>query len=164
MIRFSKMCFKTWILVLVKGIKCNFINVAKVTSIFKFNYAVITIDSLPLESSFVAFIEERGLECIISRNTTEYAEVSVKVPCNLVNFVLEEAIMEDPENIFMFNLINLTNWREQSSCYHEVLISRGVSDVFIGIARDENVLSVCVSKGLFSPDELYRKIKAINYK
>jgi hypothetical protein len=77
--------------------------------------------------------------------------------------ILEKAISEDPENIFVFNLLDSTNWDIQLQHSFEELVATGITNLFISISLDENALLISVNKFLIQPQELYRKIKALRF-
>lgn len=162
MIRRSKIWFKNWTEVCISGIRCNFNNIIKVIGLFQSNCAVITIDSVESKCPFLAFVKEQKLEYVCSPSTADCVEISIKVPPSMINSVLEEAINEEPENIFMFDVDDLTNWKEKIHCPSEVLIDKDISSFIIVIAGDEDVISISANNSLFQ--EIYKKVKALNYK
>ena len=76
--------------------------------------------------------------------------------------ILEIVINEDPENIFIINLLDST---KENIFYHsfEQLVNIGIANVFISISMDENALHISMNKTLSQSQELYRRIKAIQF-
>ncbi len=88
-------------------------------------------------------------------------EISLIVPYSLLEDILKRAICEDPENIFMFNLFDSTNWDIYVRHPLEELVATGITNVYISVSFDENALLISVNKISIQPQELYRKIKAL---
>ena len=147
----------------VTGIKCNFKNIVKIASIFDYKWIVVTIDSLTENSLLLALIKDQGLKYFLKQHSANYIEVSVVIPYSLFEDVLEKAINEDPENIFVFNLLDPINLDIHLQHSFEELVATGITNVFISISLDENALLISANKSLIQPQELYRKIKALRF-
>lgn len=163
MIKISKNLLLNPAQILVSGIKCNFKNIAKIADVFDCKWIVMTIDSLTKDSSLLALVRNQGLKYFLKQQSSNYIEVSVIIPYSLFEDLLEKAIREDPENIFMFNLLDPTNWDIFLQHSFEELVATGITNVFISISFDENALLISVNKALTQPQELYRKIKALRF-
>lgn len=163
MIRFSKILFTNPAKIWLSGIECSYDNLIKIANIFECKWIALTIDSLPKKSRLLKFVKEQGLDYIVKQHSTNYMEASVVVPYNLFNYVLEIAICEDPENIFIFNLLDPTNWNEQLQRPYEELVATGYTDVFISISLNENALLISVNKSLLQSREVYKKIRALRF-
>lgn len=147
----------------VYGIKCNFKNIVKIANVFDFKWIVMTIDSLTKDSSLLALVKNQGLKYFLKQHSANYIEVSVIISYSLFEDVLEKAISEDPENIFVFNLLDSTNWDIHLQHSFEELVATGITNVFISVSLDENALLISANKSLIQPQELYRKIKALRF-
>lgn len=147
----------------VSGIKCNFKNIVKITNVLDCKWIVMTIDSLTKDSSLLSLVRNQGLKYFLKQHAANYIEVSVIIPYCLFEDVLEKAISEDPENIFVFNLLDHTDWGIHLQHSFEELVITGITNVFISISLDENALLISVNKALIKPKELYRKIKALQF-
>lgn len=163
MIKISKNLLLNPAQIRVSDIKCNFNNIAKIANVFDCKWIVVTIDSLTEESSLLSSIKEQGLKFFAKQHAANYLEVSVVIPYILFEDVLAKAINEDPENIFLFNLLDSTNWDIYLQHSLEELVATGITNVFISISFDENALLISVNKSLIQPQELYRKIKALRF-
>ena len=161
MIRFSKILFTNPAQINISGIKCNYDNIIKIVNIFSCEWIVLTIDSVIEKSSLLTFIEHQRLKHFIKKDITNNIEVTVIVPYKLFDYVMEKVINEDPENIFMFNLLNPRRWNEQLNCCFETLVATGITNMAVFICLDENALQISINKFLLSPKDMYKKIKAL---
>ena len=91
----------------ISGIRCNFNNIAKISTIFDFKWTEVTIDSVKEGSSLLEFVKVQGLKYFIRHHSSGNIEMSVVVPCHLFEVFLDKAIKENPENIFMLIYLNL---------------------------------------------------------
>ena len=164
MIKFSKNFLLNPAQIRISGIKCNFDNIAKIANVFDCKWIVLTIDSLTEESPLLSYIKEQGSKFFVKQHSAIFAEVSVLIPYTLFGDVLAKAISEDPENIFVFNLLDSTNWDIYLQHSLEELVATGITNVFISVSFDENALLISVNKSLIHPQGLYRKIKALQFK
>lgn len=163
MIRFSKILFLNQAKIWISGVKCNYANVIKIANIFDWKWIALTIDSVTEESPLLRFVKNQKLKYSVKQRSTNYIEISVVVPHDLFSCILKEAISEDPENIFAFNLLDATNWDIHLQCSFEELVATGITNAFISISLDENALLISVNKSLIQPQKLYRKIKALRF-
>ena len=163
MIKISKSLLLNPAQIWVSGIKCNFENIAKIVNVLDCKLIVVTIDSLTKDSSLLALVKKQGLKYFLKQHFANYIEVSVVIPYSLFEGILKKAISEDPENIFVFNLLDSTNWDIQLQHSFEELVATGITNLFISISLDENALLISVNKFLIQPQELYRKIKALRF-
>lgn len=150
---------KIWI----SGIECSYDNIIKISDIFECKWISLSIDSLLEESPLLTFIKDQGLKYFIKQRLTNHMEISVVVPYSLFADILEKAINEDPENIFISNIIDPTNWDEQLQRPYEELVVTGITNVFICISLDENTLVISVNKSLLPSQEVYKKIRALRF-
>ena len=74
---------------------------------------------------------------------------------------MDKAIKENPENIFVFNLLDPASSVICLQRSFEELVTTGIADVFISIALDENALLICVNKSLIIPQEVFKRLKAL---
>lgn len=163
MIKISKSLLLNPAQIWVSGIKCNFKNIAKIVNVLDCKLIVVTIDSLTKDSSLLALVKKQGLKYFLKQHSANYIEVSMVIPYSLFEGILEKAISEDPENIFVFNLLDSTNLDIQLQHSFEELVATGITNLFISISLDENALLISVNKFLIQPQELYRKIKTLRF-
>lgn len=161
MIKISKNLLLNPTQIRISDVKCNFKNITKVVNIFHCTWIVLTIDSLTRDSSLLPLINDQGLKHTIMQRSANYLEISVIVPYSILGDILERAISEEPENIFIVNLLNPTNGYIYLQHTFEELVVTGVANVFISISLDENALLISANKYLVQPRELYRKIKTL---
>lgn len=105
MIKFTKNLLFNPAEICISGIRCNFDNIAKISTIFDFKWTEVTIDSVKEGSSLLEFVKVQGLKNFIRHHSSGNIEMSVVVPCPLFEVFLDKAIKENPENIFMLNLL-----------------------------------------------------------
>lgn len=163
MIKFSKNLLLNPAEIRISGIKCNFNNIVKISTVFDFKWMVVTIDSVKEESSLLALVKDQGLKYFTRPRTAGYVEISAVVPCPLFEDFLDKVIKEDPENIFVFNLLDPVNSIVCLQRSFEELVATGITDVFISISLDENALLICVNKSLLLPWEVFKRIKALHF-
>lgn len=163
MIKISKSTLFNPAKIWISGIECSFKNIIKVTNMIDYKWVVVTIDSLEKDSALLKVIKEQGLKFSLDKQSADYIEISVAVPHVLFETILEKAISEDPENIFIFNLLIPTNNNIYSQHSGEELIAIGITDTFISIALDKNSLLISVNKSFIEPQGLYKKIKALQF-
>ena len=163
MIRILKYLWINPAQIYIDGIKCSFKNISKITNIFNYKWIALLIDSLTKDSPLLAFIKNQGLKYSLNQHSPEYIEVSVFIPYSLFEDVLEKAIDEYPENIFILNLFESENWDTHLRLPFKKLATAGVSDLAISISLDENSLLISVNKSLIEPRNIYREIKALRF-
>ena len=163
MIRFSRNFFFNPAQIFIFGIKCTFNNIVKICDVFDYKWIVVTIDSVKKGSSLFTFIKTNELKYFERQCLDDYVEISVVIPCTLFEFFLERAINEDPENIFVINILDYTNIVMCLEHSFEELIIMGISDIFISICFDENGLLICVNKYSISPKIVFNKIKELRF-
>lgn len=161
MIRFSKNLFLNPARIWIDNVKCSYDNIIKIVSIFEWKWIVLTVDSVTEESSLLKFVKNQKLEYFVKHSSTDYIEISVMVPHDLFDCILEKAISEDPENIFVFNLLERSNRDIHLQCSFEDPVASGIANVFISISFDESALLISMNKFLIQPQKLYREIKAL---
>lgn len=105
MIKFTKNLLFNPAEICITGIRCNFNNIAKISTIFDFKWTEVTIDSVKEGSSLLEFVKVQGLKYFIRHHSSGNIEMSVVGPCHLFEVFLDKAIKENPENIFMLNLL-----------------------------------------------------------
>ena len=150
MIKFTKNLLFNPAEICISGIRCNFDNIAKISTIFDFKWTEVTIDSVKEGSSLLEFVKVQGLKNFMS----------VVVPCPLFEVFLDKAIKENPENIFMLNLLEPAGNVCLQQPFEELVIT-GITDVFISIALDENALLICMNKSLVIPQEVFKRLKKL---
>lgn len=163
MIKISKSTLFNPAKIWISGIECGFKNVIKIANIFNYKWAVITIDSLKEDSTLLRFIKEQELKFSLRKQPANYVEISATIPYAVFEMILEKAISEDPENIFIFDLLTPADYNIHSQYSVEELIAIGITDAFISINFDKNILLISVNKFLINPQELYKKIKALQF-
>ena len=163
MIRISKQLLLNPASIWISGVKCTVNNITRLVNILDCNWIAMTIDSLSNDCLLLSYIKNQGLKFFVKQHVANHYEVSVVLPNNLFESVLEKAISEDSENIFMINLLDPTN--EDIYLHHsfEQLVTTGIANVFISISFDENALFISVNKALTQPQKLYRRIKALRF-
>ncbi len=109
----------------------------------------------------MTFVKDQGLKYFANPRSVGYLELSAVVSYPLFEDFLDKAIKENPENIFVFNLIDPANSAMCLQRSFEELVATGITDVFISIALDENALLICMNKSLIVPQELFKKLKAL---
>lgn len=164
MIRFSKLFCVNPSKIWISGVKCGVENIAKIVGVFDYRALVLTIDSVHSNSHFVTWIKNQALNYVVSHSSGSYLEVSVVIPNSFLEVVLEKAINEDPENIFIFNSFDSVNSLMYIHHSYEELVSKGFTDVFISFSLDENALMICVNKNSLQPKEVLRKIKLLRFR
>jgi len=145
----------------ISGIKCSFNNIVKIASVFDFKWLVVTIDSVTEGSPLLTLVKDQGLKYFARTCSAGYVEISVVVPYPLFEIFLDNAMKENPENIFVFNLLDPANSVMCLQRSFEELVTTGITDVFISISFDENALLICVNKFLILPQELFKRLKAL---
>lgn len=163
MIKFSKNLLLNPAEIRISGIKCSFNNIVKISTVFDFKWIVVTIDSVKEESSLLTLVKDQGLKYFARSRSAGYVEISAVVPYPLFEDFWDKAIKEDPENIFVFNLLDPANSVVCLQRSFEELVATGITDVFISISLDENALLICVNKSLLLPREVFKRIKALHF-
>ena len=123
----------------------------------------MTIDSLANDCFLLTYIKNLGLKYYVRQHVKDQNEVSVVLPNSLIKTILEKAISEDTENIFMIDIHGQTKVDDFSLRSFESLVTTGIASVFISISFDENALFISVNKTLTQPHMLYRRIKALRF-
>lgn len=163
MIKFSKNLLLNPAKIRVSGIKCSFNNIVKIANVFDCKWIVVTIDSITESSSLLTLMKDQGLKYFARLRSADYVEISVIIPYTLFEVFLEKAINEEPENIFVLNLLDSANSVMCLQRSYEELVATGITNVFISISFDENALLICVNKSLLSPQEVFEKIKVLRF-
>lgn len=163
MIRISKQLLFNPISFWISGIKCTASNISRLVNALNCKWIAMTIDSLSNDSLLLAYIKNQGLRIFVKQHVTNCYEVSVVLPNSLFEGVLEKAISEDPENIFMISLLDPTNEDTYFQYSFEQLVITGIANVFICISFDENAVFISANKALTQPKNLYRRIKALRF-
>ena len=161
MIKFSKNLLLNPAEIRISGIKCSFNNIVKIFTVFEFKWIVVTIDSVTEGSSLLTLVKDKGLKYFERPRSAGYVEISAVVPYLLFEDFLDKAIKENPENIFVFNLLDSSSSVICLQRSFEELVTKGITDVFISISLDENALLICMNKSLILPQELFRRLKAL---
>ena len=161
MIKFSKNLLLNPAEIRISGIKCSFNNIVKISTVFEFKWIVVTIDSVTEGSSLLTLVKDQGLKYFERPRSAGYVEISAVVPYLLFEDFLDKAIKENPENIFVFNLLDPASSVICLQRSFEELVTKGITDVFISISLDENALLICMNKSLILPQELFKRLKAL---
>lgn len=163
MIRISKQLLLNPTSIWISGIKCTTSNITRLVNALSCKWIAMTIDSLSNDCLLLAYIKNQGLKFFVKQHSTNHYEVSVVLPNSLFESVLEKAISEDPENIFMISLLDPTNVDIYLQHSFEQLVTTGIANVFISISFDENAVFISANKALTQPQKLYRRIKALRF-
>ena len=163
MIKFSKNLLLNPAEIRISGIKCSFNNIVKISTVFDFEWIVVTIDSVTEGSSLLALVRDHGLKYFTRPRSAGYVEMSAVIPYPLFEDFLDKAIKEDPENIFVFNLLDPANSAMCLQRSFEELVATGITDVFISVSLDENALLVCMNKSSLISQEVLKKFKALRF-
>lgn len=163
MIKISKNLLFNPIQIRISGVKCNSRNITKVVNVFNYKRVMVTIDSLTKDSSLLSLIKKKGLEYFVNRQSVNYVELSVIVPYFLFEDILGDAISEKPENIFILHLLDQSNEDVYPQYSFENLVINGIANMFISISFDENALLILANKYLLQPQDIYRKIKTLQF-
>lgn len=161
MMHFSKILFLNSTEIRISGIPCSFKNIAKIFTVFALKWIVATIDSVTEESSLRTFVKDQGLECFERSSSAGSVEVSAVVPYPFFADFFDKAIQENPENIFVVNLLAPASDVLCSRRPFEELVKQGIADVSISILLDENAVLICMNKSLMLPRELFKRLKAL---
>ena len=161
MIKFAKNLLFNPAEIRISGIKCSFNNIVKISSVFDFKWIVVTIDSVAERSTLLTLVKDEGLTYFAKASSGGYMEISVVVPYHLSEDFLDKAINENPENIFILNLLDPANSIMCLQQSFKELVTSGITDAFISISLDENSLLICVNKSLIPPRNLFEKLKAL---
>lgn len=161
MIKFSTNLLLNPAEIRISGIKCSFNNIVKISTVFEFKWIVVTIDSVKKGSSFLTLVKDQGLKSFERPRSAGYVEISAVVPYLLFEDFLDKAMKENPENIFVFNLLDPASSVICLQRSFEELVTKGITDVFISISLDENALLICMNKSLILPRELFKRLKAL---
>ena len=140
MIKFSKNFLLNPAEIRISGVKCSFKNIVKISTVFEFKRIVVTIDSVTEGSSLLTLVKDQGLKYIKRPCSAGYVEISAVVPYLLFEDFLDKAIKENPENIFVFNLLDPASSVICLQRSFEELVTKGITDVFISFSLDENAL------------------------
>lgn len=159
MIRLSKLFFTNPAKIWICGAKCNLNNIIKISGLFEYKWVVMTIDSISKESSLFVFIRDHGFEYYIKQSSVNYIEVSVALPYSLLEIFLEKVLCEEPENIFILNLLKPVAMDILNQQNFEKFVVSGVADVFTAFNLDNNTMSISVNKHLIKTKEVYKQIK-----
>ena len=161
MINFSKNFVFNPAEIRIFNIKCNFNNIAKISTALDFKNLFVTIDSVTAECSLLTLIKDQRLRYFEKLRSNDCVEISAIVPCSLFDAFLNQAIKENPENIFIFNLIDSTSSGMCLLSPFQKLVAKGIADVFVSISLDENAMLICMNKSLISPRSFFKKLKAL---
>ena len=163
MIKFSKNLLLNPAEIRISGIKCSFNNIVKISNVFEFKWIVVTIDSVTEGSSLLTLVKDQRLKYFERPRSAGYVEISAVVPYLLFEDFLDKAIKENPENIFVFNLLDPASSVICLQRSFEELVTKGITDVFISISLDENALLISMNKSLLLPREMFKRIKALRF-
>lgn len=163
MISFSKMLFFKLSQIRISGIDCNYSNLSKIIDVFDMEHIIITIDSVTEESMLLKYVREQPFEYYLNKTSNGYMEVSIVTSKAIFNTVLEISLNEDPENVFLSNLIDHDNHKYQFRYPQEEIVSKGITDMTISISLDENEILIYLNKELLHPKTIYKKLKALSF-
>lgn len=161
MTRFSKQLLLNPSKIWISDIKCNTNNLSNIVSVFECRWMVVAIDSVKKENALLTFMDNQGLKYFVRQRSADCVEISTVIPCALLEDFLEKALHEDPENIFVSNLLHVANSAMYIQHSFEELVTAGISDVFISASVDENALLICMNKSLLPAQEIFKKIRAL---
>ena len=163
MIKFTKNLLLNPAEIRISGIRCSFNNIVKISTVFDFKWIAVTIDSVTEESSLLTLAKDQGLQYFVRPRSAGYVEISAVVPYPLFEEFLGKAIKENPENIFVFNLLDPANSIMCLQRSFEELVTTGIADVFISISLDENAVLICMNRPLILPQVLFKRLKALRF-
>ncbi len=163
MISFTKSFLTNLSCMWISGVKCSYDNIIRISNIFNYKWIAITIDSIKEKSLLMTSIKTQGLEYLVKQHENDYAEISAVIPFALFDDILKRAICEYPENIFVLFLLDPTSWNIHTQCSFAELVATGIVNAYISISLDENAILISVNKRFHSPQEIYRKIKALRF-
>lgn len=109
MIKFTKSFLSNPAEIWISGIKCSFNNIVKISTVFDFKWIAATIDSVKEGSLLLTLVKDQGVKYFAKPRSAGFVELSVVVPYPLFENSLDKAIKENPENIFVFNLLDPAN-------------------------------------------------------
>lgn len=161
MIKFTKSFLSNPAEIWISGIKCSFNNIVKISTVFDFKWIAATIDSVKEGSSLLTLVKDQGVKYFAKPRSAGFVELSVVVPYPLFENFLDKAIKENPENIFVFNLLDPANDVLCLQRSFKELVTTGITDVFIFISLDENALLICMNKSLILPQEVFKRLKEL---
>ena len=161
MIKFTKNLLLNPAEIRISNINCSFNNIVKIASLFDFKWIIVTIDSVTEDSLLLTLVKNQGLKFFVKPRSPGLVEISTVAPYTLFSTFLDGAIKENPENIFVYNLLNPSNIVMCLQRPFEELVIAGIADVFISISFDENALLICANKTLISAQELFKKLRAL---
>lgn len=164
MIKYSKCFLVDPAQINIHNIYCGGDNIAKVADIFDFKQVIMQIPDLPVDSSLIAFVKEKGLKYFIEPNSMDDVCLSVVVHYSLFKVILEKVVNEEPNCMWICNLKNLTTWDAylQNQSFSN-LIEKGIIDVTLFVWFDEFEFGINVRKTFIQPKDLYKKIKSIPF-
>ena len=90
------------------GIQCSPDNIIKIADAFNNKWIIVTIDSVTEESSLLTFIKDQDINYVVKQHSDNNIEISIAISYDLFETVLRKADSENPENIFVYDLPNLT--------------------------------------------------------
>ena len=106
-------------------------------------------------------VKDQGLEYFERSSSAGSVALSAVVPYPFSADFLDKAVQENPENIFVVNLLAPASGVLCSRRPFEELVKQGIADVSISISLDENDVLISVNKSLIPPRELFRRLKAL---
>ena len=161
MIKFTKNLLLNPAEIRISDIRFSFDNIVKISAVFDFKWIAVTIDSVAEGSSLLEFVKDQGLKYFAISRSSGNAEISAVVPYPLFEEFLDNAIKENPENIFIFNFLEPVGSGICLQRSFEELVATGIIDVFISIALDENALLICVNRSLVIPQEVFGRLNGL---
>ena len=161
MIRYGKIFFLNPAEIWISDMKCNLSYIVKIINVFDCKWILMTIDSVTGDSSFLTAIKNQGVRYIASPLGSNHFEISVVLQYTLFENVLDKAMNENPENIFVYSLLELKECNMCLQYSFEELIIKGIADVCISISLDKNAMMIYMSKFLIPIREVFKKIKAL---
>lgn len=145
----------------IQGIDCTYGNVKAALKALDFNQTLITVDSIDNNSSFLHLLESLSLKFTCSVINANAEEISAIIPFKLLEDVLEAAIQNDPENIFITNIKKPIDIRMISKVSPIYTIKNGFSDVIMFIARDKHIIHFIFDSKKYSHKEVSNKLRSL---
>lgn len=145
----------------IQGIDCTYENVNATLKAFNFNQTLITVDSIENNSNFLLLLKSLNLKFTCSVMNANTKEISAIIPYKLLKDVIEEAIQNDPENIFITNIKKPIDIRMLPEMSPICTIKNGFSDVIVVIARDKHVIHFTFDSKVYSNKEVSNRLKNI---
>ena len=146
----------------ITGVRCDIYNVVNIVDIFDLQCVAMTIDSVAEGSSFLKFVEKSGFKYLVRTSSPHNAEITVVLPYSSFARFLDKAMNEQPENIFLCNLLDCNSSVVGLQCSYEELVIKQIADVCISVSLDENTILIRMNRFLLPTRDVLKKIKSLD--